>query len=396
MKRFPFLIENKTVLIIIPILFAFGILSGIPSVFAEEPSVDVDSLLNEADNFFKLEKYEDAISIYDRILSVEPGNVEALGKKGDAMASLGKLEQASILYGKVIKINRDYVDTTGRLYLDKLLEFEPQNVDALTKKGESLAIYYDRLDKAISYFDRVLEIEPGNVGASFNKGEALFQQDKFEESLSWYDNALKGDPNHVGSLSGKGYALSKIDNFVESDFYLDKALEIAPDNVDVLYKKGSSLLVQKNADDALSYFYQALKIDPKHFFSEIKLKIAAKYMQYKKLDGFAEAIIHDSNGNLVGNLKIRKLQNIDHPIFDKLIDEWQVVNTVNRDGQEYEVRQLYEEIKVKNRFIYGGASHYGYYFPNAEGLPLIHASYWQYDVEKGDTVTLIHKVYRPI
>ena len=81
-------------MIIIPILFAFGILSGIPSVFAEEPSVDVDSLLNEADNFFKLEKYEDAISIYDRILSVEPGNLEALGKKGDAMASLGKLEQA--------------------------------------------------------------------------------------------------------------------------------------------------------------------------------------------------------------------------------------------------------------------------------------------------------------
>jgi tetratricopeptide (TPR) repeat protein len=395
MMRFPFLIENHTPRII-PIVFTLVILFGTQIVFADEESIDVDSLLTEADDFFKSEKYDDAIFVYNRILSLEPDNLEALAKKGDALSMLGKIEQATIMYEQLIKIDPDYVDTTGKPYLDKLIELEPQNVDALIIKGESLAIYYDRLDDALSYFDRVLEIEPDNVNALFDKAEAFFQLDEFEESISWYDESLKVDPNHVGSLSGKGYALSKIDNFVESDFYLDKALEIDPDNVDALYKKGSSLLVQQNASEALSYFYDALKIDPRHFFSEVKLKVAAKRIPYKTFDGFAEAIIHDSDGNLVGNLKIRKLWNIDHPIFDKLIDEWPVVKTINRDGQDYEVRELNDEINVKNRFIYGGARHYGYYFPHGEGLALMQASYWQYDVERGDTVTLIHTVYRPI
>jgi len=396
-KQLHLSIKRKMVLIE-STLFTIIILSLIPGVFADEDaSVDIDSLLNIADDLFKLAKYQEAISYYDRILDVDAGNIEVLGKKGDAMASLGNFEEATVFYDKVVKINPEHQDSTGRLYLDKLIELEPQNLDALSKKGESLIIYYDRLDEAVSYFDRVLEIDPGNVNALFYKGEALFQNDKFEEAISWYDKALKEDPNHIDSLSSKGYALAKLGNFEQSDFYLNKALKIDPTNVDALYKKGSSLLNEENYNDAISYFYQALKIDPKHFQSEIKMKLSAKNLTYKTLDGFVVAKVHDSNGRLVANIKIRYLEYLDHEIIDKIIDEWPVINTITRDGKNYEVRQTQEDIPVDHRYISGGAHHFGIYFPEPfSDFGLMHASYWQYQVEKGDTVTLIRTVFRPI
>ena len=379
-------------------LFSFIIFLVFSNVFAvDAPLTDVDSMLKDANDFFKLAKYEEAISYYDRILELEPNHVEALGKKGDALAFLKNFDQAIVFYDKVIKINSKQADDMGRPYIDKLLEIDPQNVGALSKKGESLAIYYNKLDEAISYFDKVLEIDPNNVNASYNKGEAFFQLDKFEDAITWYDKSLQKDPNHVGSLSSKGYALAKIGNFEQSNFYLDKAIKIAPDNADVLYKKGSSMIVQKNPNEALSYFYEALKIDPNHYMSEIKLKVVAAGIRYKPLDGFVEAIVHDSAGNLVAHLKVRDLIYLDHKIVDKIIDEWPVIKTVNRNGQDYEVHQFVGNYVVDKRYLYGGASHYGIYFPNYDsGFGLMHTTYWQYEVEKGDVVTLIRTAFRPI
>src|SRR3972149_246677 len=257
MKRLSFLIGNKMILME-STLFAFIILSFFPSAVADEDvSVDVGSLLKTADDLYNLAKYEEAISYYDRILEVEADNIEVLGKKGDALTSLGNFDQAAVFYGRVINIDKVYVDSMGILYLDKLLELEPQNVDALFKKGESLAVYYDRLDEAVSYFDKVLEIDPTNV--------------------------------------------------------------------DVLYKKGSALINEENYKDALSNFYQALKINPNHFQSEIKLKITSQNFTYPALDGFVEAKVHDSNGYLVANIKVRNLTYLNHEIVDKIIDEWPVI-----------------------------------------------------------------------
>jgi tetratricopeptide (TPR) repeat protein len=394
MKGISTIVQNKMAMMVsMLIVLIFSAL--VPSVLAKESTIDINSLLIEGNNLFNLEKYEDAISYYDKILAIEPDNVTALGKKGDAFALLGRSSDAIILYGQVIDIKKDHEDS-GKLYADKILELDPQNINGLLKKGESIIIYYDKLDEALSYFDKVLVIDPNNVQALFDKGEVYFQLDKFDEAISWYDKALTIDPNHASSLSGKGYSLSRTNDLEQANFYLDKALALEPDNVDVLYKKGSTLLVQKNGTDALTYFHKALTIEPEHFYSLVKLKLVAEKIPYEPLDGFAEAIIRDSNGALVAHIKVRNLTYLDHKIVDDMINKWPVVKTINRDGKDYEVHQLVEEFHEDNRYLRGGSTHYGIYFPGLEGISLIKATYWQYQVEQGDTVTLIRTVFRPI
>ena len=379
-------------------LFACIILFSVNSIYANEsPSETVNFYLIEGNNSFNLTNYVEAISFYDKAIEIEPNHIAALAKKGESLAKLERFEEAISIFNKVIEIEPRYGDKYGTLYLDKLLQLDPKNIEALFIKGKSLSIYNDTLEEAISYFDKVIEINPNHANALYYNGEVYFQLDDFEKAVFFYDKSLEIEPNHVGALSGKGYALAKLDDFEKSDTYFDRALKLEPDNVETLYKRGSAFLVQGNADKALSYFYDALKINPNHFQSELKLKIAAKGVYYKNLDGFVEAKIYDSNGYLVGHLQVQNLYNVNHNIFNKTIDEWPLKQMINRNGQDYEVRQLEEEIFPTYRFLYGGAHRYGIYFPqpNSE-FGLIEGSYWQFLTDKGDVVKIVRTVFRPI
>src|SRR3989304_2075192 len=325
-------------------LFACIILFSVNSIYANEgPSETVNFYLIKGNNSFNLTNYVEAISFYDKAIEIEPNHIAALAKKGEALAKL------------------------------------------------------ERFEEVISIFNKVIEINPNHANALYYNGEVYFQLDDFEKAVFFYDKSLEIEPNHVGALSGKGYALAKLDDFEKSDTYFDRALKLEPDNVETLYKRGSAFLVQGNADKALSYFYDALKINPNHFQSELKLKIAAKGVYYKNLDGFVEAKIYDSNGYLVGHLQVQNLYNVNHNIFNKTIDEWPLKQTINRNGQDYEVRKLEEEIFPDYRFLYGGAHRYGIYFPqpNSE-FGLIEGSYWQFLTDKGDVVKIVRTVFRPI
>ena len=390
-EYFPFrmkcLLFSCIILFLFPLTLAFS-----------EYSEDVDFLLAEGNSFADLGKYEEAISYYDKVLEIDPNNLNVLGKKGDALVKLDNPEQIISYFEKIVVLGPSQINALETSFLDKVLEIDPNNIDALYYKGKSLAVYYDKLEEANSYLDRVLEIDPNHLDALSKKGDVFFEHDDYETAISYYDRVLEVDPNHVDALSAKGYSLAKLEHFEESNSYLDKALEIDPHNADALYRKGSSLLAQNNGDEALSYFYQALQIDNKHFLAKLKFHLLAKMYNQKPLDGFVEMKVHDSAGNLVAHLRIDELFGLNNEIIDDMIDEWSVRKIINRDGIDYEVRQNVQEIHANNRFMYGGAQFYGIYFPKNDDSPaiLLHTSYWQFFVERGDTVTLVQTVFKPV
>lgn len=378
--------------------FLFIVIFSFPSMLVFADSTDEpNSLFIEGFKYFVMGDFEKAISYFDRVLEIDPTHLSALARKGEALEKLGKVKDAISYFDKVTDIDLDYANEQGTLYLDKILSFDNQNVNALYKKGKSLGRYNNTLDLAISYFDTVLDLEPKHVNALYGKGEAYFQYEDFKQAILFYDKALDLDANHVGALSSKGYALANLGNFEESNIYTDKALAIEPDNVDALYKKGSALLVQNNSDEALLYFYKALKIDPNHNQSDIKFSVITGNIPYKVLDGFVEVWVRDSQGSLVAHLKVRNLTHIDHQIFNETINEWPIKEIINRNGKDYEVHQKEEILVIKKRYMEGGASDYGVYFPEVDSpFGIIHASYWQYQVEVGDAVTVKRTVFKPI
>jgi len=66
--------------------------------------------------------------------------------------------------------------------------------DLLLKKGIE-HFSQEEYEQAISYFDEILEIEPNHVEALYNKGNTLSKIEKYDESISYFEQVLKLDPD---------------------------------------------------------------------------------------------------------------------------------------------------------------------------------------------------------
>jgi len=376
------------------LFFSFIILFSFPAVLVFASSQEEsDFLLNEGVKFFEMDKFEEAISFFDKVLEIEPNHVEALAKKGDALVNLGKFEQAVQYFDKLFTIAPYHSDEEGRFYIDKLIELEPTHVEALYKRGKSLAIFSNLLDKAISYFDRALEIEPNRPDIMSSKGEALLSSDKFEEAISYFDRALEIDPGNLNAIRGKGQALAELNEFEEAHSYLDRALEAQPNDDETLIRKGDAFRIEGNYDQAYQYLHKALEVNPENFLAINKFKVIHSLMNFTKLDGFAETIVHDSQGNLVAHLRVNEIMYLNHEIMENMINEWNVTKIINRNGTDYEVRQ-YEIVNDQGfKTVHGGVSSYGL---KLHDVMLLIADYWFYLVGEGDTVRSVVTVFTPV
>jgi tetratricopeptide (TPR) repeat protein len=116
-------------------------------------STEINTLFETAITLFDQQKYDEAIQNYDKILGIDPNNVDALYNKALVFYDQQKYDEAI-------------------QYLDKVLAIDPNDVDALNGKG---AIFYDqqKYDQSSQNYDKVLAIDPNNVEAQDGKAQIL-------------------------------------------------------------------------------------------------------------------------------------------------------------------------------------------------------------------------------
>lgn len=73
-------------------------------------SQDYFTNIDKGNELFDEEKYEEAITYYDKALVIEPNSIEALQNKGVALYNSGKYEEAVTYFDKVLTIDPNYAD----------------------------------------------------------------------------------------------------------------------------------------------------------------------------------------------------------------------------------------------------------------------------------------------
>ena len=79
-------------------------------------------------------------------------------------------------------------------YFTKVLELQPQNVDALTNLGMAFAMQ-GKLDDATTRFRQALALEPDHTGALYDLACTLDQQGKKDEAAAQYEALLRITPD---------------------------------------------------------------------------------------------------------------------------------------------------------------------------------------------------------
>ena len=175
---------------------------------------------------------------------------------------------------------------------DQILRVQPRNIRALNYRG--IILHRSRKPKdAIKAYDEVISIEPDNLYALVNKGlalDSLNRQDKHKEAEDLYIRATRITLAQVDSdsLVNKGLAFHKLHDHDKARMYYNKALDINPNDLHALVNMGIDLDLEKNHKEAISYYNKALEINPKNL--NALYNKAVSYCKLGKLDESIEQV----------------------------------------------------------------------------------------------------------
>ena len=148
--------------------------------------------------------------------------IESL-QQGIALHQQGQLEQARLIY-------------------EKILSKEPRQFDALHLLGV-INYQFNQHLKALKLLDKAIEINPYDASAFSNRGIILNALQRPDEALIDYDEAIKINPDHANAHSNRGLALRALNYFDEALTSYNRAIDISPNNADAYLYKSLVLLL---------------------------------------------------------------------------------------------------------------------------------------------------------
>jgi tetratricopeptide (TPR) repeat protein len=153
-----------------------------------------------------LNRYEEAIAMYDKAITLKPDNASYYYNKGIALRNLIRYIEAIAMY-------------------DKAIALKPEDARYYYNKGRALGSL-NRYEEAIAMYDRAIALKPDYALAYNNKGSALRKLQRYDEAVAIYKYCIEIDPGGKdGYLYNIGCAYSLIGNTTQSLNYLEQALK---------------------------------------------------------------------------------------------------------------------------------------------------------------------------
>lgn len=137
---------------------------------------------------------------------------------------------------------------------------ELKGIDDLFKDGMILR-KTGNPKESILFFNKVLEINPDHLDALLNKGHALGKIGRYSDAIICYDRVLKIDNDHVLGLINTGLCYHYLRDYEKAITFYDKILQRYPQHANTLYHKACSKALQNKFDESIDLLEQAIKQD---------------------------------------------------------------------------------------------------------------------------------------
>jgi len=152
--------------------------------------------------------YPAALSAYRKVVSRNPGLVDAWSNMGSVLREMGRREEALRA-------------------CERALELDPDSTASLCNLGCLKAEARD-FEAGLACFRRVLALEPDHFLAHFQLGTVLFQVGRLEDALASDDRAIALDGSVAAAHLNRGYTLLKMGRIPEAEASFLASLELDP------------------------------------------------------------------------------------------------------------------------------------------------------------------------
>lgn len=216
-----------------------------------------ENLFQQANIFFKAEKFKEAAYCYKKALKLHPTCPHTFFNLGQAYFWQKKYPKALKAYQQTLKHKPNHVKAYAQI--GKLLFEVRQYDDALHPLKRALE--YDAYDAesrlllvrsysaqqqfshAIELIQKGLELTPRDVNLRFEHANILNHLNQLDESLALYKELDQIAPNNPSIIYNIGYTLKKMGLTEKALVYYDKVLAMNPGHRDAHFSRGLAYLV---------------------------------------------------------------------------------------------------------------------------------------------------------
>jgi tetratricopeptide (TPR) repeat protein len=196
------------------------------------------SLLLERDHV------EEAMQHFQELYRQEPNNLTVLMNLGNALAALGRRDEARGLYRRVIALAPQMSQPYAHL--------------GLLDEDEA------RWASALAWFDEAARRQPADPGHGCHAATALHEMGRTDEALARIREVIRLYPDHAPAYNTFGYLVQDRGDMPAARAAYQQATRLKPDYADAFRSLGLLLLETGETEQALAALREALRHDPDH------------------------------------------------------------------------------------------------------------------------------------
>jgi tetratricopeptide (TPR) repeat protein len=219
-------------------------------------------------------KQKEAISVYTKVVKINPNYASAYINRGNAYSVLRQYQKAILDHDKAIAIdpndafayiNRGLVYARLRQYQKAILDYDK----AIAIDPNEAVFYYNRgtlyarlrqYQKAILEFEKAIEINPNYASAYINRGYTYLSLRQYQKAILDYDKAIAIDPNEAVFYNHLGSAYFYLRQYQKAILEFEKAIEINPNYASAYYNIACVESIRKNIDSACRRLKESIEL----------------------------------------------------------------------------------------------------------------------------------------
>ncbi|RPJ05061.1 MAG: hypothetical protein EHM28_12860, partial [Spirochaetaceae bacterium] len=238
-----------------------------------------DALVNKGISFRRLERPQEAISLYQEVLTRYPDNYRTLFNLGNAQSDAGRLSDAADTFSRVLAMNPE--ETEARVKRAHVLFSLKNEQEALaecrailSRNPDTQAVFgltatllgnLGQHDEALVFYSKALASEDFGIFEKAtlysNMGNSLAVTGGFEKALAAYDEAIKLNQKYISPWLGKVNIFIQTDQIKKAQEALANANSIDASNSRMPYQRLLVNMSLNNVDQALADANEILKND---------------------------------------------------------------------------------------------------------------------------------------
>lgn len=186
-----------------------------------------------------------------------PGNPPSPGE----VVSLTPTEQAAALLTQAQQKAQDNRPDEALSLYNEAIALDPKLVEAYVGLCQALNTL-QRPEQAIVSCNDALAYRPNDPDAQLGKGDALLLQNRTYEALQVYESVSKQHPENANGWVKQGVALQKLGRSSEALVALDKGIGLFRNSPEAWRTRGAALVTLRRYSDAVIALDKALQLDP--------------------------------------------------------------------------------------------------------------------------------------